>query len=822
MNISQEEIIKKQEKLRKLKEESFIKSVVKESEKAMRPLINTQKDIAALHASQLSEISADLKSKKILDEREIPLITDLLSVIKNLKGEPFKFEDFTKDQLTELAEMASKYVSKGKDGINGKDGKDGKNGVNGKDGKDGLDGRDGIDGKTPEKGVDYFTKKDIEDIVKQIPKSDLTIEVILDLIKKQLDIEYLARQLEKLPEKDKLDPFEVLKDFRQIINSVGNMYGGGSGNNGNGGGAWGTITGLIENQTDLQDALDLKANVSDLSNYLLTSTANSTFLKLDGSNDPITGDLAINAKLTLTPVVASGDALQIGNNGFIYFGASRFRAVSTNFQFQDSSFITGVNIGVGGNNTYFNSGNVGVGTTSPTEKLHVVGNAYFDTSAGELTIQNTGSSSVKLYGSGSIVLDTAAGQSIGFETNGTRLGTFFNGNFGIGTTNPSAKLAVSGLNNVANIYSTTSSWDEEIFSVDWLNDSAGRGTGGSKLEVQGFFAGRPRIVPAFQDGTKTNAVLVLLDSAAVGQQLHIGDANAVISRQSSGSVLRFQVTNGTLFQAVASNQNVLVVKAAASQTSNLIEIRDSSDAVLSRFNQSGQLFAPYGEFAATSPSITTLVVKGAASHSGNLQSWQNNSSTVLSAVTSAGHASFPTLKLGTGSVGAAPSGQLYIVASQPAAFLVDSSNSNQSFRMTAADSYYAILGNNNERHLAVYHTGNVKLGSNVDVNSAPSSRVVINGSFSVPLSSKTSAYTATTDDHTILCNATTAAFTITLPTAVGISGRVYVIKKVDASVNAITVDGNGTETIDGSLTYSLNSQWQSVTIQSDGTNWVII
>jgi len=38
----------------------------------------------------------------------------------------------------------------------------------------------------------------------------------------------------------------------------------------------------------------------------------------------------------------------------------------------------------------------------------------------------------------------------------------------------------------------------------------------------------------------------------------------------------------------------------------------------------------------------------------------------------------------------------------------------------------------------------------------------------------------------------------------------------------VTIDGNGTETIDGSLTYTLEIQYKYVTVQSDGANWVII
>lgn len=88
--------------------------------------------------------------------------------------------------------------------------------------------------------------------------------------------------------------------------------------------------------------------------------------------------------------------------------------------------------------------------------------------------------------------------------------------------------------------------------------------------------------------------------------------------------------------------------------------------------------------------------------------------------------------------------------------------------------------------------------------------------------SKTGAYTATDSDDVILCSASGGAFTITLPTAVGISGRVYHIKKTDSSTNAVTIAGNGSETIDGATTQTLTIQYESMSVVSDGSNWSVL
>ena len=86
---------------------------------------------------------------------------------------------------------------------------------------------------------------------------------------------------------------------------------------------------------------------------------------------------------------------------------------------------------------------------------------------------------------------------------------------------------------------------------------------------------------------------------------------------------------------------------------------------------------------------------------------------------------------------------------------------------------------------------------------------------------KTTTYTITTSDETVLCNAASAAFTVTLPAASGNTGVTFNISKIDA-VNNVTIEGNGSETINGSLNYILTVQYESVTLQCDGTGWFII
>lgn len=115
--------------------------------------------------------------------------------------------------------------------------------------------------------------------------------------------------------------------------------------------------------------------------------------------------------------------------------------------------------------------------------------------------------------------------------------------------------------------------------------------------------------------------------------------------------------------------------------------------------------------------------------------------------------------------------------------------------------------------------GNGNLGVNT---TSPHSKLHVNGAMAVAFVSKTAAYTATSSDNVIAGNATSGAFTVTLPTAVGIAGRMYTVKKVDASANAVTVGTTSSQTIDGVTTKALSAQWNSVTVISDGANWLVI
>lgn len=99
----------------------------------------------------------------------------------------------------------------------------------------------------------------------------------------------------------------------------------------------------------------------------------------------------------------------------------------------------------------------------------------------------------------------------------------------------------------------------------------------------------------------------------------------------------------------------------------------------------------------------------------------------------------------------------------------------------------------------------------------PTSTLQIGGSFATFSRSITALRTLDITDQTVFANGT---FTVTLPTAVGIADREYLIKNTGSGT--ITIATTSSQTIDGSTTQSLATQYKYIRVKSDGAAWYII
>jgi hypothetical protein len=87
--------------------------------------------------------------------------------------------------------------------------------------------------------------------------------------------------------------------------------------------------------------------------------------------------------------------------------------------------------------------------------------------------------------------------------------------------------------------------------------------------------------------------------------------------------------------------------------------------------------------------------------------------------------------------------------------------------------------------------------------------------------SSNTTVTADQDRVTFLCDASGGAFTLTLPpAATADNGFEVTLVKDGTDVNAVTLDGDGSETIDGAATRALSLPGARVTVISDGSNWI--
>lgn len=83
-----------------------------------------------------------------------------------------------------------------------------------------------------------------------------------------------------------------------------------------------------------------------------------------------------------------------------------------------------------------------------------------------------------------------------------------------------------------------------------------------------------------------------------------------------------------------------------------------------------------------------------------------------------------------------------------------------------------------------------------------------------------STYTVLSTDQIVLANNSGGVAVALISAASAGDGFRLVVK--NTGTGAVTIDADGTETIDGALTAILTNQYESITIVSDGSNWFIL
>ena len=181
------------------------------------------------------------------------------------------------------------------------------------------------------------------------------------------------------------------------------------------------------------------------------------------------------------------------------------------------------------------------------------------------------------------------------------------------------------------------------------------------------------------------------------------------------------------------------------------------------------------------------------------------------AITAAGQSLLSSSYIGSGGPN---TGTFYVDAADRAAF-----NSVATLGWSSTSSPNAvgdvILSRNSAGTLQLGTTSANALGTLLLKN------LTATGSFAAGYVAKTANYTATLGDYTIEC--TSGTFTVTLPTAVGITGRVYNI--VNSGAGTITIGTTSSQTyinVTGTPTTLTLSAVGSYQVQSNGAAWMVL
>ena len=138
----------------------------------------------------------------------------------------------------------------------------------------------------------------------------------------------------------------------------------------------------------------------------------------------------------------------------------------------------------------------------------------------------------------------------------------------------------------------------------------------------------------------------------------------------------------------------------------------------------------------------------------------------------------------------------------------------------------------------------IRLGKNTDLDSATAGQVEVGslrdtgvvierwdgtqwvavgpGSFIRDSRIVTSNDNVLVTDDLILVDATSAPVTMTLFTITGNQGNVVTIKKIDASANAMIIDGFDSETVDGAANITTTTQYNAYELTPSTTEFNVI
>ena len=617
-----------------------------------------------------------------------------------------------------------------------------------------------------------------EYLLSVIAESRQTLLNEISAIKDNVAVEYIVENKKKTEKLDVLTlKSELQKDLDlKVSNAIVNLkkftayYGGGGG----------TVAVQFADGGTMNGNLTVVGAIS-ASQYLGLSYLLNDYLPLSGGT--VTGNVTVTGGLSADRIYTTQlDALS-ANITVIDIKQYELSGFNVTGNVTINGSVSAQNISAA---NLYSSGNVGIGTTTPNEKLTVVGNI---SATGNLTV----------------------------DTN-----TFFvdsvNNRVGVGTTTPGVNLQIAPLVSNSIPLSGSASGAFAITSVDKLYGLYGgvNGSGWSWLQV-----GRNDSAVFYNLSLQANGGNVGVGTTTPNEKLQVANGNIGTFGNGNGFVMynlgqgnysgnyemaRFMpVSNEFLFQTLQGGTGV---------GRNLRFVIGNAN--LTFVNSSGNI-----GIGTTTPN-EKLTVVGNISATGNLT--VDTNTLFVDSVNK---------RVGIGTVSPTASldifsGNLFLRTGSVSVNTITNYNNSGLLTLNYQGGSFSVT-NNTTTVIHATQAGNVGIGTTtpnekltVVGNISATGNLNIGGGLVTPITTVNTNTTLLSSNYVVLADASSSSVRIQLPAASLHTGRTYHIKKIDSTTNLVTLSGNIAETIDGLNTQAINAQYISLTIVSNGTNWFII
>jgi hypothetical protein len=369
-----------------------------------------------------------------------------------------------------------------------------------------------------------------------------------------------------------------------------------------------------------------------------TNASTAVFATTAGTSTTISGtitksqvsDFTSGTVASASTAQQSGTAVYAVNAGTAVYSTTSGTAVSISGDItksQVSDFTSGTVTTISGSITKSQVSDFTSGTVTSASTAQQSGTAVFATTSGTATYATNAGTAVFATTSGTATYATDAGTAV-FATNA------------------STAVSVSG------------SAITQSQVVNLVSDLANT----AKLDTANTFTVGGHLINTGTAATKGLIIKRVTSQTANMMEFQLQDGTILSRVDSSGDIYVGLIKSSYQNQAFSGGASIvpLLVRGAASQSAHLLQAQDSAGVVLSGISASGRIYtgtAPLTNSGAQAANIsaladaatvTPLVIRGAASQSANLLEIQSSAAAVLLSVTSAGNLNAPgQVRVGT-------------------------------------------------------------------------------------------------------------------------------------------------------------------------------